>query len=1758
MNTDKQIAQQKIAEDFWLENLKHISYCQLFTFKDQLEPVPHSLICKLSEDTNASLATVSKGDAKNLLLLWAAALMTQHAYYTRQQDIVLRCPAILAGFTPGVPLPAMYLRLLMDEKDTFNTVLEKLQTLFKNAFRYRSYNEAAFLQRFESLHTGDAAALTQLHLSIEELQDIGQEPHKGLHIRIKSNGTLQISFDSNQFDKRLVEQYGQHLEVTMRQLLTDRQQEVSRLQLLQKEQLTHIIHTFNDTDVNIPPEQTVADLFEEICHRFPEKTAISCLSGNTSFRQLKTYADSIAHHLLHQQITTGSLIAIVLDRSEFVPAAMLGILKAGAVYLPIDPEYPQERIHYLVQNSRCSLVITEAKYMHWFDKAQCLDVAALCTMNDTPSVNLAKQEQIAYVIYTSGSTGFPKGAMITHKGLLNHVTWFNRQFAVNENDSTLLVTSYSFDGSVTYIWSCLTTGATLHILPKEKVIVPDFMLEYITACKVSFLKMVPSLFAALVSSPAFTEQPYMASVRFIKLGGEAIIMPYVIRYLELYPACVLANHYGLTETAVGSAIRIITSNSVKEFARLPVIGAPFDNCRIYILGHDRQPLPIGVTGEIYLGGIGVAKGYLNNPELTSERFISNPFVSGEHMYKTGDCGFWSFDGTIVYKGRIDDQVKIRGHRVELGEIEYVLRQHPAVEEGVVLYIEDDEQKLLKAFLKTTADPDVQELRAFMKSHLPEYMIPQWFIRINAVPLTNNGKIDRKALAGLKDTKGGNADYQPPRTEAEIALVNAFAKVLRKDRIGMKDDFFQLGGDSIKAILIISLLRREQYALTIRDIISCPVLEILATRMTRRTDSETSTPETGEVPLGPVQQAFLNDIQVNHSIFNQSMMLSASGKIDPETLEKLLTILVNHHDGLRMIFTCEAGKWKQDVTAPIPAFTITRFDITPYEDEAAAIITCCDELQHGFDLQRGPLLKVALIQGIDKDRVFLIAHHLIIDGVSWRIFLDDLSFLYAEYQVGRVLELPSKTTSFRKWQETLQNYAASHLLKKDINYWNQLKTYRPETLPVDFPQGIYLQGNEAVVSGQLDTVMTDLLKYRCYTAYSTNANDLLAAALMLAVKDVFGRDKLVLQLEGHGREDIDEHTDLSRTIGWFTVKYPVLLDITGTATLTEVLVKIKDTLHSIPQNGIGYGLMQHFNTPADNPGADVNFNFHGEINSNATNAGASFFTITQEYRPRFRDAADRMTVNLNLSGMIVDGVLHISLAYSTEQYRASTVEILLDTLISYLKMFIDMLSPLTKRHLTTSDLSFKQLSASQLALLNKNGLLKDVYQLTPMQEGLYFYWKMQPALYYQHLSLRLEGKLDIALLKNCYISLLERYDILRTTFSDIHEQELLQVVQTNVIPDIQYEDLQDRQLTVEEINKFQETCKLSRKKEGIHLGNDTLMKLTIFRYAEAHYGIIWSWHHIILDGWSIAILMHELFRHYDALTRNETYELPPVKQYGEYVKWLQQTDQEAGIHYWREYLAGYRLPATLPFLELRGAEAEYKFAEKYLLLDTSLTSAIKSFCTTAGVTESTFFQTVWGVLLSVYNNTRDVVFGAVVSGRQAELPGMEQMIGLFINTIPVRINYKRHQSFRELVTIVQESAADGMSRHHLSLAAIQSEHPLKEKLLDHLLIFENYPVATDEGGERSFVVHSTSDKWQNQTNYNFNILVYPSDTNFNIAFTFNRTICSEASIDKAFEHMVDIMRSVLEKPGNSLDRFRFLAGSERLSRKIRQEDLEEMF
>ncbi|MGH6649398.1 amino acid adenylation domain-containing protein, partial [Aquabacterium sp.] len=1444
------------------------------------------------------------------------------------------------------------------------------------------------------------------------------------------------------------------------------------------------------------PDQTLQAMFEAHARHAPNAKAVVCGQDQWSYRELDRQANRLARRLQAQGVGLDDVVGVHIGRSAHAIASMLAVLKAGAAYVPIDPAYPADRIAHVLDDAQVSTVLTLAC------EAGRLPAMGLTILHvdepheegDASPLTLkmpASPQSLAYLIYTSGSTGLPKGVMVSHGNAVAS-TAARLQFYKEPLSSYLLLSSLSFDSSVAGVFWTLSQGGTLHLPTDDEHQDALQIGQLIADHRISHVLALPSFYKQILLS-----LKNGASLQCAIVAGEACHADVVAQHRQSVPRAALVNEYGPTEGTVWShAWRIDTESPPAPGQAIP-IGHPVPSSSGLVLDEHMALCPIGVPGELYLGGPGIARGYLKRPGLTAQRFVAHPFLSGERLYRTGDLVRCRPDGALDYLGRVDHQVKIRGFRVELGEVEARLLAQPGVREAVVVAAQGPGGLRLVGYVAAKAGHtiDVASLRDGVGQSLPAYMVPSVIIALDHFPLTPNGKLDRQALPD--PDAGANRPFEAPENAVEQALCAVWQDVLGLAQVSRGDNFFELGGDSILGLQIVARARQAGWKIVPKQLFerqTVAQLALVAVPIGQDARSEASQ-TSGEVPLLPIQAAFFaQDVPERHH-WNQSVLLRMREAPDLPGLAQALVAVVGHHDSFRLRFEAQAdGRWSQHYE-PVFGESVGELLWIRRGCQASGLEALCDEAQRSLDLSRGPLLRALAIEMADGSwRLLLVAHHLVVDGVSWRVLLEDLHAACEQALARRDIVLPSRTHSYKDWALALQGYIDQH--PEELAHWQGLSDV-PASLPCVRPSGSNTAADLQVIEVRLDAAKTETLLKVAPAAYRTQVSDLLLTALGRALCAWTGQDQVLVDVEGHGREDVFEGMDLSRTVGWFTSVFPVALTPLGE--LGEAVKRVKESLRQVPGRGLSHGVFKHLGHASQKaaldglPQARINFNYLGQFDGSF--GGSTGWQLASERGGTAVNGAAPQAHEFSVNGRVHEGQLQLAVSYSQARHDRHTVQAWVDRFQQELEALVDHCVR-GAQGVTPSDFPLCGLNQTQLDQLPLAlGNLQDLYPLSPIQSGILFHsvYDVSSKAYINQLRVDIEG-LDTVRFKAAWQAVVARHDVLRTGF--LQGTSHLQWVAKSLDMAMLEQDWRDRSEPREALDALAQ----AELDQGFDLAKPPLMRMALVRLNDARHHFIWTSHHLLLDGWSTAQLLSEVIRHHDGQAL-ET----PSGQYRDYIGWLKSADLEASRRHWHAQLAALEEPSRLaPLITHRDGQASLP-AETRTVLDRPMMVRLAKVAAAERVTVNTLIQAAWALLLARYLGQQTVCFGATVAGRPDGLSGAQQMLGLFINTLPMCVPIAAERPVGDWLRDLQARNVASREHEQVPLHEVQRRAGYGgQALFDSIVVFENYPIdqallnTEERGGSRLRFSQVIS---RGETSYPLTLVVQQGDE-LSLSFGFD--------------------------------------------------------
>ncbi len=1345
--------------------------------------------------------------------------------------------------------------------------------------------------------------------------------------------------------------------------------------------------------------------FAEIAHCYPKKWAWRWKNDALTYWEVDQLANKLAHRLQQLGTQPDQLVAVYLDRCLELPIALLGVLKSGAAYLPIDPVYPIDRRAFMLQDSGVSVVITHSKVRDelpplWQGHMVEIDRLDFDALSAEPLETSVTPDHLAYCIYTSGSTGQPKGTLVEHCQVDRLFTYTDQWFGFGSTDRWTLFHSVAFDFSVWELWGAWRFGGTLVGVDYETSRDPSSFWQLLIAEQITVLNQTPSAFYGLENAHPLQNH----NLKTIIFGGEALDLPKLSPWFTRNrTATQLVNMYGITETTVHVTYRVISPSDTLK--RDSVIGTPIPDLRCYLFDNEQEITETGQEGELFIGGGGVTRGYLNRPDLTSSRFIDHP--KWGRLYRSGDSAC-QINGELVYRGRLDQQVKIRGFRIELGEIEAVLQEVTA-SNAAVCVDESAENPRLVAYL-TAQNFDEMALRKTLEGRLPNYEIPNAFFAIESLPLTANGKLDRKSLLA-------QIPLQTKTLPQTSDVLKSLWETLLRRQINDSDNFFATGGDSILAIQVATRARAMGIPLTPRMIFQHQTLselkhaiESLHSSVSEEKQLADKIEEMSKLPI----HRWFSQLPLQHrSHFNQAVLLKLDDSVNDRKLPDVFRQLVDRHIALRSQFsddgqicgTATLGTWQD-------------FDIVDADWKTVA-----PSLHTTLNLRTGQLLRVAY-----KPRsreILIIIHHLGVDGVSWRILLDEL----AKLMKGHVL-MPA--AQFRL-------PPISHSLT-ELEVWNQQFT---ENLPLD-REALDLASSASTIVKIFDKSVTSAL-------LEGDVEATLLGALLQALSIWTKRQEFGVHLEHHGREGVD-------CVGWLTALYPARLKLP--TDLESISEAVRNQIDALPK-------CKQISELANLPTPDLAFNYLGQLQT-AFDAFSLCFPApgpTQSFE-------DLRPHRLEIDAVVINQVLQVYFTHGAGHF-AETIEQLADNMANNV---VEMLQ-------------------------------KPIYwSVSPTQQGMLFQVLTAPekGLYHGQMIADVAGDLDIDQFQQSWNAVVNHHPTLRCCFRWKNRELPEALVQHQVTVPWIFLDWCNEPDTDNALNLLL----IEDRKNPFDLTVAPLQRIYLIHLGAQQWRLIWSHHHLLLDGWCLGILLRDWFKAY----RGETLAVAP--NYSSYINWLSTQDHLQAAKFWRHYLADC-LPTPLHLGPAQGTGyGQYALSLPIV--------AIKQQARNQQVTLSTVLQAALTLWLAYHSGNASILFGVTVSGRPAELENVDEIVGLFINTIPKKIVVDATQPLSEWLHQIQHSNSEQSAYEWCALGEILQWNQWDSgDPFDVILIFENYPSPPLMGEGLTFSPLPSRE----QSHYPLALVAQPTENSLHLEAVYRRDTVSDAGATQFLDELAHLLMNI---------------------------------
>ena len=1621
-------------------------------------------------------------------------------------------------------------------------------------------HEAALAKAFRSLFVMDssnrdlrfAGAGLTAEIVVEADHDVAKTD---LSFALQEDGdeiALRIEYATDLFEADTVARLAGHFHRLLNCGIAEPDRPVSGLAMLSPQEFELLVIDGNRTATDYPRDVSLADLFATTARRFPDRPAFVDGERTVDYRTLDARAESFRAVLCNAGLEPGDRVAVLLERGLEALIAILATIKAGAAYVPIDPHYPEERIGLILADAAVRIIVAPAA---WAASTAGSAAFAHVVVDESVAEGTAprpapprRATDAAYVCYTSGTSGRPRGVVIPDRAVARLVLGTD-YVELGPERRIAFASNIVFDAATLEIWGALLHGGCLVLVPRETLLEVDALSTLLRRQRVDMLWLTAPLFHRLAE-----ERPSLFDgVRTLLTGG-AVVNPAAVARVQTSlgaRAPQILNGYGPTETTTFAAVHRVTPADLSDLTRSLPIGRAIANTRVYVTDAQGEPVPVGVPGQLLIAGDGVALGYLNQPELTAQKFSDlvweHPELSGDRIvdrvYRTGDLVRWRPDGALEFLGRTDRQIKLRGFRVELDEIEAAILAHPEIAQAVVVVRGDTAEPTLDAYFAGDHAPSAEALHGFLGERLPAYMLPHRCLRVIAMPVNVSGKIDVEALPAIPATAGpAAAGRDGASSPIEHALAAILAEVLVCPVPGLDDDFFALGGDSIQSIRVAGRARDSGFALTVRDIFDQRTIARMAAVLEQRAAPPQAAPDGGPetIPLLPIQRWFFELDLAAPGHFNQAILLRAGTKIDRARLQRALASLVAAHEALR-------SRWRQSAHGSVdgqiilPAEACEPVAVSVHHlardgDPAAEIAAVCTAWQATFDIAAGPIMAAGVFEGHPdgSDRLFLAVHHLAVDLISWWIIVDQLHRLYDGDAPAAV-----EAGTLGRWSRALAAKANAAATARELAHWQDAvggpRHFTITAMPDAAPR---LERERRVSAHDFDRAVATgerLLGLR--------PNEIVIAAAELALAGAARERDVTVGIEGHGREPSVLSADLSRTVGWFTSLHPCRMRLPASYDadddLIDALAVIKDALRSAPENGIGFGLLRHLATDramaatlAGWSGADLAVNYLGSLDLAAGDwqiqDGLPGATVSpSNLQPHALDLAAFRSGDALVLALVADGT----------RIAAEVAEAFCDRLEALLVRIATVGASRRDRLVTAADHPLSGLGRDDLVRLlgPAGGQGRRVLRLTPVEEGMLFESLRHPEsnAYTIQAHWRQRDGLDPDQLRAAFAALVARHDALRSRIVATGLPHPVRIVEPAATVDWTLLDWRD-------LNQGAQGARWAgllaeERRRGFDLGAPSGARVTAIRIGDDVWQVLWTFHHIAFDGWSVSILLSDLAQAYDDLGHGTALagERPP--SFDGFLAAQARTPAADCQAFWSAQLADLTAPTDLAFRrpasQLGVAGPDGASMRLNVPIAASIAADLKAFCAQAAVTPSAVCQFAFALALARCAGGNEVTYGTTASGRTLPIPDIDRMVGLAISTVPVRIAFDPSMRAIDGIRALHSLTVSSQEQAHISLPEIQrlSGIAAGERLFHSLFVYENYP----SGGFHSDH-HLQFSEMQilDKTDAALTMLVVPGEApHFEVAF--DPTLFANDAIERLCGHVAALLQGIVSDPAQQI-------------------------
>ncbi|MCB4994270.1 mutanobactin A non-ribosomal peptide synthetase MubA [Streptococcus mutans] len=1469
--------------------------------------------------------------------------------------------------------------------------------------------------------------------------------------------SISLEYDNKKYSNQLANRLLQSLQKILMEVVDKQKNNLSDIKIISEiEEQT--LQSFLTWKQFTGKQQKLHEPFENLVKQFPNKIVVKDKNTSMTTTELMQKSNIVGNFLQRQGVNNNKKVAIIVNKSVNMMVTILGVLKSGAAYVPIEPSLPEERVKYILDDSCCDFIISEEPFYNGKINSETISNI----LNEEPDISKVESDStykdLCYIIYTSGSTGDPKGVMLTHEAVMNRLLWMQNAYPITKNDIILQKTSFGFDVSIWELFGWTFEGAVLYFLENGEEKDPQRIIELINSQNISKLHFVPSMLNVFLEFCERENKDSLKSLSIVFSSGEALTKEQVIKFYSIFDndKPQLINLYGPTETAI-EVTYFDCSNLDYKSEDVP-IGEPLDNVEAYVLNDKKQKCPIGVVGELYIGGIQVAQGYINKEDATKKSFVRLPKISNSRLYATGDLVKWTSEGKLIFIGRSDDQVKIRGYRIELGEIEKYLKK--VSQKNCLVSLQNKlskNNKSLIAYIESSATIDESKIKEELKTLLPQYMVPSHIYIVPEFPINKSGKVDRKLLDSMYSSKHiapKEGLIKSSNLTEDIKSVWSNILDYSIDSFSEDDNFFSLGGDSIKAISMASKLISKGYKVSVKEILKNPTIAQLTKIVVKSNQIEEDSELDNSVPLTPISQWFWKQNFQVRTHWNQAVVLVSKDKINDEFLRIAIEKIIDEHTILRSQLDNNSLSIDNQKDAQ-RFYDYQEIDICGWDDKAKII----NSYVYNILSKSSKLINIVKFICDDCERIVLSIHHLLIDTISWKILIEDFCSYYGQLRNGQSLNSSFKTTSFITWANRINTlsvkFSESNMEKK---YWDNIVQ-----TPVDLinQDGVINPGSikdrkhsriklEKEISSQLSDISVS-------NSHVTQEHILLTSVLM-ALKKSYSISNIPILMEGYGREEYLTQTTLARSIGWFTNTYPLVFKVKDD--VLQTLIQVKDIINRVPHNGIGYGLLHLVNSNLQDLDPEISFNFLGEISSESS---TQFMTLDNIELDCLINKSNSNPYLIEFSVFFLKGELFVDVYFDSTLISQEDVEIMNQNFVQTINELINCSEDIsTMRSISDVTNETFKYESNNLPIVNDKNIDK-IRKTLPMQSNILFLEQFQKNrnIYHEQFKVDFKGRLNKKIFDKAVQFVVDQYEALRTSFDLTTFGEPAQIIkQNNTISIDAY--------TFESPRQDSEAAVKKLENEFLDIPFDTqesdLFRITILEFKDQEVSLIFDYHHIILDGWSMLIVLRKIFTCYTKLLKDATYineeENINIDDYFDY-KDLFET--ESAKRYWKNFLEniGENLNLENYFdRNLEGKTIEHNIGEYRFSISKQQDKQIRQFCENLNCTTNDFAHLIWSTILYKYLKSQSQVFFYTVSGRDGDI-NIENEVGLFINTIPQVTNINDDSSISSIVESIHLNISNAFGYSQLPLSEILQQSQVSHDQINTLLVYENFPIHKDD-------------------------------------------------------------------------------------------------